>query len=803
MNKKITGIFTTSLLCATMVLPTNIGGLEVMRTEKVYDKVLNLDGVSEITSNYVEIEAHSHYSNQWTEPFSASNWIYGETNKLSAKSKYGEVEYRYKKRSIGGYYPLTYTNGVPTDVGTYKVVAYVESGSLGNGNTYSGLPDTNVKTITISKATNVWEKNVSIDEVIYLGNPIKPSAKAKFGTVTYTYYKTYDNGVHNDGPVTPNKVGKYCVHASVPGSDNYTALTGNYISYATFEIRVHQNSWTTNLRADDWTYGVDANITFAESEYGEVHYTYEKRIDENTWICINDMPENVGKYRVKAYVVYGEGDAELYQPLETEYDEFEISQAKNEWLNDSGSVTLEGWVFGDDANEPENNLNPKFVDDNLVYEYQVNGEGDFSEDVPEQAGTHKVRAYIPETDNYKELYSDTVDFTIEKAPNKLDGVLVMEGWAYHEDAKQPSASAENGTITKYEFKLQSKGDEAYSEYDANSKDRLKVGTYVIRAVVDGGDNYVSFASEPVEFVVSKGNNSWEEAVVLTVEDSTYGNIKLPSFTGKPEFGEAELQYSTSPNGPFTTDEPENAGDYFVKAVVKATTNYNILESEPVAFTINKAVPNASHQTLKVKFGTLKEQIDALLADGYALRGTPRLALFRSTDTNHNAAELAGVGIYTFDGVYTHADSKNYVTKDVLIIVHVEALDISNSVDLSKLEELKDVDSLVVKHDGVVLEEGKDYTVETIKGAQNKVEITFIGNYTGKITKNLKSESPATAPTETGNTGSTSNSSTTTGGASTGSGAVNAGDTTNSAGLMSLLLGMAGVVTFFTKKKLSK
>lgn len=88
------------------------------------------------------------------------------------------------------------------------------------------------------------------------------------------------------------------------------------------------------------------------------------------------------------------------------------------------------------------------------------------------------------------------------------------------------------------------------------------------------------------FSVVKGKNKWTEA--LTCPDVQYGMTPNPS--AKARWGTPTYLYYTDSNQEFPLQTtPEKVGNYYVKAVVDGTDNYDTLESEAVSFSISNTV----------------------------------------------------------------------------------------------------------------------------------------------------------------------------------------------------------------------
>ncbi len=110
----------------------------------------------------------------------------------------------------------------PMDVGEYTLTVSVEEDDNYNNASVS-------KGFVITIADNTWVDELTINGWTYGQTANKPSAKAKFGDVTYTY-SNKENGTYTSA--VPTNAGTYYVKAEVIGNENYTGLE----SVVSFEI---------------------------------------------------------------------------------------------------------------------------------------------------------------------------------------------------------------------------------------------------------------------------------------------------------------------------------------------------------------------------------------------------------------------------------------------------------------------------------------------------------------------------------------------------------------------------------------
>ncbi len=109
----------------------------------------------------------------------------------------------------------------PSSVGTYRVVVEL----AGNDN-YN--PASATLNFVISQATNAWTEELSITGWTYNEKANVPTAKAKFGDVTFTY-SSEENGTYTNE--VPKNAGTYYVKATVAGTENYTGLESAPVAF--------------------------------------------------------------------------------------------------------------------------------------------------------------------------------------------------------------------------------------------------------------------------------------------------------------------------------------------------------------------------------------------------------------------------------------------------------------------------------------------------------------------------------------------------------------------------------------------
>ena len=135
-------------------------------------------------------------------------WVYGDTTVKTpiAMANFGTVKFVYS--SDGG---NTWTNKQPTDVGSYKIKAYVEE-----TDNFAGVEQE--RDFTITQASNSITSFDFTSGWVYGDTTAKtPTATAAFGTVNFKY--SADGNTWTDEQ--PTEAGAYKIKAYVEGTSNY------------------------------------------------------------------------------------------------------------------------------------------------------------------------------------------------------------------------------------------------------------------------------------------------------------------------------------------------------------------------------------------------------------------------------------------------------------------------------------------------------------------------------------------------------------------------------------------------------
>ena len=244
--------------------------------------------------------------------------------------------------------------------------------------------------------------------------------------------------------------------------------------------------------------------------------------------------------------------------------------------------SIEGWTYGEAPKAPVGEAKygtvvfEYYSDESLSPDSKLDG-------VPANAGTYWLVAKVAEGESYTGLVSDPVQFVVAKATNSWTTQPSIENWTYGEAANAHVGAATYGTVV---FEYYS--DESLSADSKLDGAPVNAGTYWLVAKVAAGEDYNSLTSAAVEFTVAKANNSW--TTQPSIEGWTYGEAANEP-VGDATYGTVVFEYYSDPNlseASKLDGTPEDAGEYWIKAKVPESQNYNALEKYVGMLRIEKA-----------------------------------------------------------------------------------------------------------------------------------------------------------------------------------------------------------------------
>ena len=585
--------------------------------------------------------------------------------------------------------------------------------------------------------TNEFTQPLTITDWTYGETANKPTAKAKYGTIKYTYSNTAD-GEYND--IVPTNAGTHYVKATVEATEDYSGLESNAFEFV-IKKKTLTNDNITDIADQTYTGGEikpaievkDGDKTLVLDTDYTVTYDNNTNASDEAKVTVEIISNNYAGTLEKTFTILPKtinSAITLTAPVKNEVPQTEITTdeytATVVW---SPGVT-EKFVYNTVYTAtititPKTNYTVKGIAENG---YTVSG----AQTVTNEADSATVTVVYSATEN--------------KNSNEFTQPLAITGWTYGETANTPTAVAKYGTI-KYTYSNTADG-----EY--NDIVPTNAGTHYVKATVEETADYSGLESNAVEFtILPKTINSaitltapvknevpqteietdeYTATVVWSPEvedkfgyDTVYtATIIITPKTNYTVKGIAENGYAVS-GAQTVTNEADSAT---VTAVYSATGSYDTVDTneftkplEIVGWTYGDT-PNAP--TATAKYGTIKYTYSTV-ADGEYSEIVPTDAgtyyvkakveeTDKYTGLESDAVEfIIGKKILTNDNITKIADQK-YTGEEIKPVI-----------------EVKDGDKILVLDTDYTVAYEKN--INASEGAKVKVEI-ISNNYEGTLEK---------------------------------------------------------------------
>lgn len=368
--------------------------------------------------------------------------------------------------------------------------------------------------------------------------------------------------------------------------------------------------------------------------------SYSSRVSEsgNEIVRVSNPPEESGEYTVYLEgILEGEVDTTIF----TVSSDFTLLEPG------SGSLQMDGWIYGETPGEPVIDSTTNDVTDAVILYRERKAEGEpeaeFTETVPSEVGFYEVKAILPQTDFFKELeLTDTFDIAYLEldSPFTLSGDEGKNGW-YTSDVVIFTSDLD------YELILPGFPGEGSSNMVIGSTGTVK---FVVRNKETKGQTDVfsvdlSIDKKEPEILVSlsegepeDGDSIYQGSIALTVSDDNLASVSING-----------LQQSVTGTS-FLTSLVED-GDYTILAEDRAglTSRFTATIQKPKSEV--KAAGNAS----------------LVQPDWYYGTGRPAMIL-RSSTNDTNSAEIFFKQKNAADSTYSKTVPENvgtYTVKAVL------------------------------------------------------------------------------------------------------------------------------------------
>ena len=588
-----------------------------------------------------------------TPSVSISNWTYGNTASnpsVLGNSGNGTVTYTYTGTVNGGTSNGYNSTTKPTNAGSYKVTASVAASNNYNGGSCE-------KTFTINRA-NI-SPSVTMSDWTYGSTASNPSVSGNTGngTVTYTYKGTVNGGANNgyNSSTKPTNAGSYTVTASIPQTNNYNSNT------CSKAFTINRANLNPSVSISDWTYNGTANIPSVSGNTGNgtITYNYTGTVNggTNNGYSSSNKPTNAGSYKVTATIA----QTNNYNGSSCNKT-FTINRA-----NLSLNLTMSDWTYGNTASNPV--LAGNIGNGNVTYTYSgtVNGNTQYASTStkPANAGNYKITAAVSQTNNYNSSNIEK-DFIINRAD--INPTVSLTGWMYNKTPNNPSVAGNtgNGAVTY-----------TYTVKDANNysdNKPINAGNYTVKAAIAQTNNY-NVAQCVTNFTIEKANVS----LSVSLEDWIYGqNPNIPVTLGIMENAAITYTYKSAAaaDSEYSTDIPQNAGEYTIKATSAATSNYNEGYSTNT-FTILKA--NIT-PTVSLTGWTYNDDANTPTVSGNSGNGTVSYSYTIKNADDYKTTVPENAGNYTLKCVISETSNYNGATCCCDFSIAKASLDLTIALD---------------------------------------------------------------------------------------------------------------------------
>ena len=456
----------------------------------------------------------------------------------------------------------------------------------------------------ISEAVNSWVSEPAVKTPVeYESTDNLASAEAEHGDVLIEYKSEGED----DGKYTttaPTLPGKYVVRFTTT-DENYTKLT----AIKTIEITKKKITAPT-VSITEFVYtGEKFTLGLAASDY----YTVT---DEGS---INASASLTATLTLNSeYYVWADGTEGL-----TKVYTYSVIPADNTVT----APTIEGWTYGEEAKSPAGSTDSFGLDVSYVYSATENGE--YTEAVPENAGTYYVKAITAATANVNAGESAPVKFTVSKAAATIGGYAESYTKTYDSSAftfDDKGITASNGVTLVY----------AITKDGENVSAIKNAGIYTVTITLSETANYLG-----------------DEVVVTVTVNKIENTDSIPTYTAT--FGD-KLSTLTPPTS--------LTGDWRWKDITDTTTVGNAGAAEhTLVFTPDDTVNYASREvTVTVTVAKMPLTSPVTSSISYVYANVTYTAGLVDTDL-YTVTDEGGIAVGTYTATLTLKDSANYVWAD--------------------------------------------------------------------------------------------------------------------------------------------
>ena len=517
-------------------------------------------------------------------------------------AQYGTMQYSLNKSS-------GFSTDLPTakDAGTYTVY-YKVKGAEGYKDSTFSTPIT----VTIAPK-ELTITGVTFEEKTYDGTGTVHPKSAIFdddGANSELKLGNYTLGITFDATDAGTSVPFTATVKLEPSVKNYTLPNGTYNGFG--EIKKADapqvEPGTLNvINGTELTYTYDLKQLLPAApegkNYGTVSYYCNPgndiSLDSDKGYCLDVTTVEfedgvltlVGLYAVEGTAT-GQVGAVKVKVTTTNYKDITLTLNLNA-VNQTkpvadGSITASEITYGDELSK--STISGKMKDPDTEEEVKGTFSWKYPDLVPDIAGT-----YVGEwkfTPKDKSTYTEAtgkVNVTVNNA--KQSATLVMSGYTYGETPVTPRLEDRKGKLDAEVIYYYFSGDGGTIPiWDTDNPPKLNAGTYTMRAMIAGAQNYDSFTTTDVKFTVAKATPDFANGTTYKKPNgltAIYGQTLADVTLSNPE-GNLDGEWSWMDSTESVGNASTTAKTFKAKFIPKDTANYNTVENIELEVTVNKA-----------------------------------------------------------------------------------------------------------------------------------------------------------------------------------------------------------------------
>ena len=598
---------------------------------------------------------------------------------------------------------------------------------------------------TLLMATNVWAGDVDIikklnGKVNNNVGTVTPLVKDGVCTVTVTP----NDGYYIDAVTAEKTVSGDIAQArgmEAPAMDNFLTVTATDAD----ADPSGETTWTFTMPSSEYDVEVVANfkqrtsistavITLSLPQDG-YSYDGQAKTPAVSSVKLNNNTINSDNYDVSYSNNINAGTATVTVTGKRTYTgtattTFAINKAP---LSDL-AVLVPGWTYGLynlEVNAPR--VSGNTGSGAVTITYKAAGASTFTSTVPQNAGTHTVKAVVAETDNYA-AGEATSEFTIAKADIQL--VVSIDNWTYGDEAKAPSVTGNsgNGTVT-YTYANTAAPSLVYESTVPSA-----AGSYSVKAVVPATTNY-NGGEATASFTIAKADFS--QVAIADIADQTYTGSQITpavtvTFKGKTvDASEYTVSYGENKNVGEGTVTLTTTGVNFAAGETNPTKTFKIVPAP--------AVITASNQT-ETYDGNVQQFTN------YSVNQGSVIIRYYGSEADRTAGDnelevVVNAGTYY---VKLEQSNENYSSDPVNALLIIQPKEIDQEMMWSEYERFiynGKAQTLADTMFGLIDEDleydlvyGKDFTISyanNVNVGTATATITGMGNYQGTLTYDFK------------------------------------------------------------------